>query len=120
MLRILKRQMDHFGRLAAQSFEDRVVAHLAETYPDLASRMGLDTLRSRVRAGMTKAERYGVTLEPDALEFILMLLALGPNADEEIPWVRAIVNDRDLSGTGKVRLLDKTARRELGYEEAPA
>ncbi len=85
MLRILREQMDHFGRRAAQGFEDRLVAHLTQTSPAIAEQLGPEALRARVRAGMAKADRYGIVMEPDAVEFITMLLVLGPDADEELP-----------------------------------
>lgn len=118
MLRILEEQMDHFGRRAAKDFEERLLAHIAEVCPEAPTGTSLDELRARVRDGMARAERYGITMEPDAARFILMLLALDPGADEELPWVRAIVNDRGLDGGGKVRLLETTGRRVLrGAEE---
>jgi hypothetical protein len=117
MLKILEAQMDHFARRSAKDYEDRVVAHLPEACPALVSGMSAVEIRARVRAGMDKAARYGITREPDALELILMLLALGPAADEELAWVRAIVTDRDLDGSGKIRLLEKTGRRVLRGEE---
>jgi DNA invertase Pin-like site-specific DNA recombinase len=113
--------MDHFARKAAQSFEDRVVAEIADACPGAIAEMGEEALREHVRAGMAKAARHGIVMEPDAARFILMMLALGPNADEEIDWVRAIVNDHRLDGEGKVRLLEETARKQLrGGEEESA
>jgi len=114
MLKILREQLDHFARKAKEDFADRVVRHVHITVPATAASMTPEQLRARVEDGMARAERHGIVHEPDAVEFILMLLALGPAADEEIPWVHEIVNDRGLDGGGKVRLLEETGRRVLG------
>lgn len=118
MLKILREQLDHFARKAKRDFADRVVTHLGLTYPALARSMTPEALRARVEDGMARAERHGIVMEPDAVEFILMLFALGPAADDEIPWVRAIVNDRGLDGGGKVRKLGETAQREIAARAA--
>lgn len=114
MLKILKEQMDHFALRARKDFADRVSAHLALTYPEPVAALPPADLRARVEDAMVRAERHGIVMEPDAVEFILMLFALGPAADEEIPWVRDIVQDRGLDGSGKVRRLEEAGRRELG------
>ncbi|MFT3764623.1 MAG: hypothetical protein QM820_03760 [Minicystis sp.] len=116
MLKILKAQLDHFARKAKRDYADRVVRHIGITYPDLAASMPEEELRARVEDGMARAERHGIVMEEDALEFILMLFALGPTADEDVPWVRAIVQDRGLDGGGKVRRLEEMGRRVLAGE----
>lgn len=118
MLKILKEQLDHFARKARADFADRVVLHVGLTAPAIAASMTPDELRARVEGAMARAERHGIVMEPDAVEFIMMLLALGPAADEEIPWVREILSDRGLDGSGKVRRLEETGRRVLGAPQA--
>lgn len=112
MLKILREQLDHFARKARREFADRVVLHIGIAYPDLAASMTPEALRARVEDGMARAERYDIVMEEDAVEFILMLFALGPAADEEIPWVRAILRDRELDGGGKMKRLEEAGRRE--------
>ncbi|APR86607.1 Hypothetical protein A7982_11956 [Minicystis rosea] len=118
MLKILREQLDHFARKARRDFAERVVLHIDLTYPELAASMPEDVLRARVEDGMDRAERYGIVMEEDAVEFILMLFALGPAADEEIPWVRAILRDRDLDGGGKMKRLEEAGRRERAAQTA--
>jgi hypothetical protein len=123
MLKILSEQLDHFARRARRDFADRVVLHLTLTFPAHLAALTPEELRARVEDGLARAEAHGIVMEPDALEFIVMLFALGPAADEEIPWVRDIVRDRGLDGSGKVRRLEETGRRVLGgtsqVEESP-
>lgn len=102
MLKILGEQMDHFARKARRSFEDRVVLHLSMTRPDLTEDRSEEDLRERVVDAMARAEKYGIVMERDALAFIVTLLELGPDADEHLPWLRAIVLNRGLDGGGKV------------------
>jgi hypothetical protein len=123
MLKILSEQLEHFARRARRDFADRVVLHLTLTFPAHLAALTPEELRARVEDGLARAEAHGIVMEPDVLEFIVMLFALGPAADEEIPWVRDIVRDRGLDGSGKVRRLEETGRRVLGgtsqVEESP-
>jgi hypothetical protein len=113
MLRIRKEQMDHFARLSAKEFEERMTAHVLAVHPDVLSEMSEAELVERVAAGMKKAERHGITLEPDAARFILFLFAVGHDADERIAWVKEIVTDRGLDGEGKVTRLMEVYRSSL-------
>lgn len=112
MLKILGEQMDHFARRARRHFEDRVVIHLCQTRPDLTDDLSEEDLREQVEDAMARAERYGIVMERDAVAFIVVLLELGPAADEELPWLQAILSNRGLDGGGKVERIREAREKQ--------
>jgi hypothetical protein len=109
LLRIHEDQMARLGRRAREGFVTRMVDYLASAYGE---RVGSDRARLEkwVETAIGKAERWGVTYEAPVAQFMLLLLVLGDDADEKLPWVHEALGDAQLSGLGKLRKVVREAR----------
>ena len=67
MLIIRQEQMDEFIRIAAKSFEDWMLVHLKNFFPDEYQALGDPEIRETIKYGIGKAESYGITTERDIL-----------------------------------------------------
>jgi len=95
MLRIRKEQMDAFSQAAARSFEDRMVEHLTEFFPEQCEALGEPETREAIQHGINRAKTYGIISERDVCKYIDLMFTFGRDFDEdaELPWAGRILND---------------------------
>lgn len=112
MFRILEHQMARLGERSRAGFVTRMADYLASAYAADVAGMTRPELEAWVDSAVAKAEHYGVTMEPEVAQLLLLLLLLGADADTDKgrPWVHEALADRDLAGRGKVRKLIHLAR----------
>ncbi|MBI4703212.1 MAG: hypothetical protein HY744_19015 [Deltaproteobacteria bacterium] len=120
MFRILEDQMARLGAETRQKFVAMMTAYLGESFPAWVGALSATELEAWVERALGKAEQHGVTTEPEAAQLILLFAVLGLDADEDTPWVRDVLADRDLAALGKVRALAARAREHAvqGIEHA--
>jgi hypothetical protein len=104
MLRIRPEQLEHFANRARDRFSNLMTEYIWETFPDRAPEKSRAALASWVRRAVAVCERYGVVMEPAAAQLMLILLALGAQADEREAWVREALSAK-VAPAGKVRRL---------------
>jgi hypothetical protein len=96
--------------MAWMSFEDRMVAHLAEFFPEKSKALGEADTRERIQEGAVKARRYGIVSEQDVCIYIDMMFEYGNDfdVDPELPWATQVLKDPEIKdSTYKVnRLFD--------------
>lgn len=106
MLTIRQEQMAAFRSVMRQRFEDDLVRHLL----DGSSGFEGDPLDARefVRAGMTKAARYGFKTTGAVQRFIEYLAMLAPDFDTDprFAWAASILNKQDVSPAARLAELD--------------
>ena len=105
MFRILEHQMQALGAETRQKFVAMMTAYLIEHFGRWTAGRPADDIHAWVARALDRAERHGVTTEPEAAQLILLLTVLGPDADERLAWVREVLEDVDLAAIGKVRRL---------------
>jgi hypothetical protein len=110
VLRILKEQMTVLAAQTRRRFVARMAAYLRQHFTDSVDEMSRADLESWVSDAVAVAERYRITTEPEVAQVVLLLLALGLDADETTPWVKSILRDPELVGRGKVRALAAAAQ----------
>jgi hypothetical protein len=110
MFRVRKDQMEWFARKARRSFVERMEGYLREHFAASVDGMSPGDLSAWITEVVERAERHGVTTEPEVAQLLLLSLVLGADADETTPWVKEVLDDRELHGVGKVRLLVRRAR----------
>lgn len=88
--------MSEFERVARNAFEDDMVWHVREEFPDRIVGMPEDSVREQVRWGMRRAEGYGFTNRGPVGFFIELMFLLGPefDSDPRYPWARDILTDK--------------------------
>jgi len=107
MLIIRQAQITLFQQLALRQFEDRVIAHLQASFPDMLADLGEAGTRALVGDATRHAQQYGFETERDITLFIDLALVLGPQFDE-LPWAAEILHDKFI--------LDPTVRIDTLYE----
>lgn len=114
-MRIRKSQMEALSRSVRKRFEDRVVAHLHECFPDDCLAMGEQAVREMVQAGIARAEGYGLSAEYDVVRYVDLMVVRGRDFDTSprTPWAAPILRDPDLHPTTKMdRLYEQAEKAE--------
>jgi hypothetical protein len=107
MFIVRKAQLAAFQQAAVTDFEDRMVAHLPEVFPEESAARGEAGLRALIRLGIERAARHGLTQEYDACLYFHVMLALGERFDDdpEISWARAALEETALSASARIESL---------------
>lgn len=112
MFRIRRQQLDWFADKARRDYVERISTWLGAAYPECVGEMEREDLADWVARCVAKCERYGVVMEEDVTQVLLLLMVIGEDADEERPWVKQTLTDRDLMPQGRVRKLVELAQAE--------
>jgi hypothetical protein len=112
MLTIRKEQMNVLSAYMGQAFEERIIRHIRQNFPDQYKQLGdtdarEDNLRKLIRQGIERARRYGIESERDAARFVELMIRIGPTFEElpEYAWAKAVLSDPNISGHGRVELI---------------
>jgi hypothetical protein len=110
---IRKDQTDAFHQRMAQSFEDRMVAHVNQAFPAKAQGLGDAKLREEIQYGTTRAKQYNIESERDVASFIGLMFLVRRDFDTspETPWARTILADKSSSAENRLRRLGLAAHR---------
>ena len=119
MLTIRREQMEVLSAYMRQGFEDRMVRHLAQSFPAQFKKLALPTsgdepVRTLIRQGIAKAVGYDITSERDVGRFIEVMVAIDPQFDEPgvLDWARQILRERILTARAKMDLIYQRLRDE--------
>lgn len=104
MLVISSEKMRIFRHQALERFEHRMIDCLAHSFPDPCAKLDLDILRERVRLGIERAGRWGLTAEYDVARYIALMHILGPDFDTapETSWVSPLLASSELEPDEKL------------------
>lgn len=112
MFRIRRQQLDWFADKARRAYVERISTWLVAAYPECVGEMERGDLTEWVARCVEKCERYGVVMEQDVTQVLLLLMVLGEDADETRAWVKQTLAERDLLPEGRVRKLVERAQAE--------
>jgi hypothetical protein len=107
MLTIRPQQMAALGAYARDQFEANALREMMEEWPEEAERLGEDALRLQIKAGVTKAMRYGIEARSDVLDFLSLMMEWGPDFEMSpaYPWAQVILAAKN-PGTLKIQQLE--------------
>jgi hypothetical protein len=115
LLIITGRQLDVFEEAQARGFEDRMVSHLGEFFPEQCETLGEPAVRELIRYGIERAAAYEMVGERDVCKYVDLMMALGRDFDRDIQWAAAILTvHREKSPSYKVERLCEEAVASLG------
>jgi hypothetical protein len=97
----------------------RVVAHLRQHHAGALTDLSDETVAYRVRIGVVRAWRYGLTWQSSIAAFVALMFVIAPNFDEH-PVLRRILNDRSVEPGARIDHLMNTATAEDWAEAAAA
>jgi len=113
-LRIRQAQMQAFVRERRRSFEDRVLEHLRDRFPERCRQMTERELRELIQYGIDAADRYAIRIEHDVSVYIEQMLRFGRDLDR-LPWAAKVLSDE----TEPDPTLRVYALREAGRKREP-
>lgn len=112
MLVIRKAQLEALSAYKRQSFEDRMVDHLAEVFPEESRKMldaeaGDGKVRELVHHGVEKAAGYEIRAERNVSLFIDLMVGIAPGFDDmkDTAWTRRILLNPDVPEDTKLDLI---------------
>lgn len=124
--RILQEQMQALGRTTSVRFIAMMADYLRDNFPNWTKGLAADEMLQWLETALKKAAHYGITSEPEAAQFMLLLTVVGLDADERLPWVRPLLEDNTLAESGKVRKFIAACRTHavpvepvLVYDDVP-
>lgn len=109
-----------FQQTARTDFQDRMIAHLTNFFPDQCSALGDLELRKVVQYGVERAAHYQIANEKDVSKYLVLMFVFGRDfhIDPKIPWAHDILNDASLSDSrAKMAQLYTTAKLRLRRAE---
>ena len=105
MLTIRRQQLRVFELYQQAKFEEDIATHLTRRFRDNPLVANPSPLRDFVRGGLDVARGYGIVSRYDLRKFLEFRMEYG--ADFHLrPWAAKILDDRTLSGAGKIEQLD--------------
>lgn len=120
MLVIRRDQMQVFQAAALRSFEDEMVAHLAEFSPPLFKAVKEPQLRKAIRLGIARASDYGITFRGPVRLYLELMLLFGSHfdTDPQYPWASEVLADQD--SEPQMDRAEKLYERTRDYREKVA
>jgi hypothetical protein len=106
-------QMEVFSAACRINFENAMVRHVTETWPEIAGRLGRERVQTIVHDGIERAQGYGITGERGVSQFIDILFRLSPTFDTSLSWAPTILTDQALSATEKMDRVSTAVEYEL-------
>jgi hypothetical protein len=101
--------MDTFATDLRARFENRLVAHVEEAYPEKVWDIALSDLGVRIHRAIDQAITYGIKIEEDVATFVDLTFELGQHfdTDPEHEWAQPILRDPNLEGHEKVNMIEE-------------
>ena len=105
-LTIRQEQLDKFSRSEVRKFEDWVYEHLRKFFADQCAADGEEGIRDRIRYGIRRAARYGITSQRDVCKYIDLIMILGQDFEmgSRFPWAMEIL-ERPVDSVSKIAAL---------------
>ena len=114
MLTIRQAQFAVLSQLEVRKFEEWMLAHLRQFFPQQSSAMGESRLREAIQYGIERAATYDVTTRRDVCKYIDLMIVFGRDfdTDKRFPWAGEILGKRR-NPSAKIRALHEAAQQHL-------
>jgi len=114
MLTIRKEQFAVFSQLEVQKFEEWMLAHVRQFFPQQSRAAGESRLREMIQYGIQHAAAYDLTIKRDVCKYIDLMIVFGRDfdTDKRFPWAGGILSQRR-NPSVKIRALHESARQHL-------
>lgn len=95
MFTIAKRQSEALSQASLQKFEDKMVVHVREYFPNHFAQMGEEPVRKTIQLAVKNGEPYGIISQRNVCLYLNSMLVLGSffDTDPAFKWAGAILND---------------------------
>jgi hypothetical protein len=88
-------QLEAFGRLRLEQFEEEMLGHIRAHFPEHHAAISGEQLRATIRLSHTRAGNYGMSSVRSVCIYLNCMLWLGSRFDTDLqyPWARTILTD---------------------------
>lgn len=110
-------QMQQFSKTALRTFEDEMVAHLAEFSPPLFQVIKDEQMREAVRFGIRRANEYEFSFRGPIRLYLELMLLFGSyfDTDPQYVWASEILKDRNANS--QMQRAEQLYEKTLEYQE---
>lgn len=116
MLKISKQQLDALGQEKRAAYARDLARYLRAEHGDAVRDLSDVELRRRVRIGIARAERYGITWDSTITAFVAIMFEIAPTFDEQAA-IRRVLEDARIAPDTRVNAL-WARTTDLDWEEA--
>jgi hypothetical protein len=95
VLKIRKKQIETFDKIAEDRFVDKLIAYLKDKQSVWVANSPDAELRQRVQWGINRARSHGLTWESSIMKFVSLMFRIAPNFDE-YPPIAALLARTDI------------------------
>ncbi|MEA1932862.1 MAG: hypothetical protein U9N60_00265 [Thermodesulfobacteriota bacterium] len=90
--------MDSLKQIPAKAFENSMVEHIREFFPNHYRVAGKPVVGEVIKYGIMQAKKYDFTSERNVCLYITVMFMLGSNFDSDIlfPWAADILEDKNM------------------------
>jgi hypothetical protein len=115
MLTIRKEQFRVFEEIEKKKFDDHMVRHLNNFFPEKCAELKEEGMRASIEKAVSKTRNLGLKMEYDIERFLNHMYALGFDFDTSpnYPWVKEILSDPDVDPSELMDILSERSRQEL-------
>ena len=88
-------QLTAISAAQVKSFEDGLLAHLRESFPQHFEQLGESGSRSAIRYGIARAASYGIVTGQGVAKYVKLMFAFGRDFDRDpnYAWAAGALND---------------------------
>ena len=104
MFQLRSEQLDSIIAGRRKNYEDRLIEHVQEAFPEEVWDLPKDLLRHRIRKSIDCALTFGLESEEDIASFVDLTFELGEDfhTQPSYDWTRRILLDPQLEGRSKI------------------
>lgn len=123
MLTIRREQMKLFELVAVRNFENVMMSHATDSWPQHCKSIGQKNLRQVISKGIKQAGSYGLTKKGPVRLYIELMFTFGSDfdTDVQIPWAADSLNDQSVEDQiEKTVLLQQNTLNYIEQAAGPA
>jgi len=90
---IRSEQMSALQEGSTLSFEDRVFAHVRDSFAEDVKRLGERGTRERISEAISTASSYGFSTERNLVFYVDLTFVFGADYDGRLSWARSVLTD---------------------------
>ncbi len=109
-LLLTTQQMEHFQNKKRDPLLDKLMEEIPKKHPDRLVELGEPGMADWVKFGRGRPSRYGLQTDGDVAAYVSLMMQLGRNFDEDLPWAKRLLHLR-------LRPAEKLARLSAGAVE---
>ena len=117
-MKIRQAQLESLQPIAERDFIDRLIDHVRAEHPEEVNAYAESDLRRMAANGISRARRYGISVESSIAAFVDLMFSVAPNFDEQ-EHIHEVLTDASYPPDARVELLGEMTL-DADWEQADA